>query len=105
MKKSTKKIVGGILIFAVTLIVGFGITCISFNLFNNMSINQMRLVFAVDIIVLLITGACAWFIYEGKEAKKQRELEFSHRHNERLKAVEKRNNELFNLTQNGNYAA
>ena len=40
MKKTVKKIITGILITTITLAAGFGITILSFNLFDNLTDNR-----------------------------------------------------------------
>lgn len=67
MKNSKKKIISSIIIFAVTILAGFGITAISFNLFDNLSQNQMRILFAADIVILLFIGTVAWFLCESQK--------------------------------------
>lgn len=105
MKKSTKKAITGAIIFAVTLFSGFGITAVSFNLFDVMSRNQMRLIFALDVILLLVIGAIAWFVYEHKSAKKIRKKKFEKRHNERLCKIESQKSEILSLLKSENFAA
>ncbi len=68
MKNSTKKLIQSILIFIVTVIIGFGITLISFNLFDTLTANQMRILFAADVIILLFIGTIAWFVYESQKS-------------------------------------
>lgn len=105
MKKSTKKALMGALIFTITLVLGFGITALSFNLFDIMSANEMKLVFALDVVLLLIIGTIAWFIYEHKNSKNARKKELEKRHNERLNKIDKQNREILRVLESKNFAA
>lgn len=105
MKKSTKKALMGALIFTITLVLGFGITALSFNLFDIMSANEMKLVFALDVVLLLIIGTIAWFIYENKNSKNAKKKELEKRHNERLNKIDKQNRETLRVLESKNFAA
>lgn len=105
MKKSSKKLLTGAIIFTVTLLTGFGITAISFNLFDVMNRNEMRIIFAIDVILLFLIGTVAWFIYEGKKAKKARKNNFEKRHNERINKIEKQHTEMLSILNSKNFAA
>ena len=50
MKKTLKKLFKSILITTVTLLSGFGITSISFNLFGTLTSNEMKLFLAIDVL-------------------------------------------------------
>ena len=80
MNKKAKEIIKGIIIFTVTLTIGFMVTAVSFNLFNELTRSQMRLLFATDIIVLLAIGSGAWFTEHSIKLKKKRERELEKRH-------------------------
>lgn len=62
MNKTIKKIISSIIISSITLGIGFGITMVSFNLFGTLTPNQMKLLFAVDVICLVaVVGAFLFF--------------------------------------------
>ncbi len=84
MKKNTKKLLTGISISLITLGAGFLITIVSFNLFDSLTANQMKLLFATDVISLIVSGAAAYIAFETKKAKKRREKELKKRHFQRL---------------------
>ena len=46
MKKTGKKLIQSLVIWVVTLAAGFLITYVSFNLFDNLTANQLKLLFA-----------------------------------------------------------
>lgn len=84
MKKNTKKLLTGTLISLVTLGAGFLITLISFNLFDTLNANQMKILFAIDVVCLIASGAGAYLHFESKRAKKMKESEFQKRHFQRM---------------------
>lgn len=86
MKKSVNKIITLALITGVTLALGFGITAISFNLFGELSVNQMRILFAVDVLSLLAVCTFTHFFLEGKKAQAKRQRELEKRHSERVRS-------------------
>lgn len=94
MKKSIKQLLSGAIISAVTLAFGFALTMLSFNLFDSLTANQMKILFAADIICLALTGCIAFFLFESKRSKKRKEKLLQERHNRR---IEKRNNEIKGL--------
>lgn len=71
MKKSLKQFVSGLVICIATLLFGFAITALSFNLFETLTSNQMKVLFAVDIICLIMAGGLAFFLSETKKEKKE----------------------------------
>ncbi len=104
MKKSIKKILSSILITTVTLITGFLITAVSFSLYDKLSINQMRLLFAFDIICILIIGMAAWFIYETKKSREKKRRTFEYKHRKRV-ADNESFDEILNTIKSTNFAA
>lgn len=102
MKKSTKKIILSIAISIITLIVGVVITAISFNIFDELTRNQLRLLFTFDVLILLAIGTISWFVYENKQMKNKKRKELERRHNVR---VEKQTEEILNLINCKNFAA
>lgn len=105
MKKQVKKIILGLIIMAVTLAAGFGITIISFNLFESMSANQMKILFAADIIILALTATGVWYFLESKNIKAKKQNAFEERRKGRICKREKEMqgiNEIINLS---NFAA
>ena len=74
MKKSVQKLFKGLLITTVTLLCGFGICAIFFNLFGTLTANEMKIFVALDVIILLTVGGIFYCIDEKNEK----------RHNERV---------------------
>ncbi len=91
MKKNWEKLVSGAIIMAVTLTAGFLITLISFRLFDTLTANQMKILFAADIVALSLAAVSVWYTYEAKRIKLKREQEFKRRH---LRRIEKHETEL-----------
>lgn len=88
MNKKTKEIIKGITIFTVTLVIGFMVTAVSFNLFEELSRNQMRILFAIDIVILLAIGGIAWHITESAKQRTKRAQRLRERHDYRVSAME-----------------
>lgn len=84
MKKSVQKLFKGLLIATVTLLCGFGICAIFFNLFGTLTANEMKIFVALDVIILLTVGGIFYYIDEKKAKNKIKEREFEKRHNERV---------------------
>lgn len=105
MKKSTKQFITGTIIFLVTAAIGFTITAISFNLFEVMTRNQMRLIFAVDVMILLAVGTISWFVYESKTAQKARKKQQSKNRQKRIEELNNENEEILKLINCTNFAA
>ena len=64
MKKSVQKLFKGLLITTVTLLCGFGICAIFFNLFGTLTANEMKIFVALDVIILLTVGGIFYCIDE-----------------------------------------
>ena len=75
MKKTLKKLFKSILITTVTLLSGFGITSISFNLFGTLTANEMKLFLAIDVIILVFVGGVFYYIDEKQSKRKKKEME------------------------------
>jgi len=105
MKKKTKKFITGIIIFISTLAAGFSITAISFSLFDSLTNNQMRILFGTDVIMLLIIGTIAWFIYESKLNCTKKSKESEQRHNDRMQRNIDYSKELSTILDYSNFAA
>lgn len=105
MKKVLKQIIEEISICAVTLIVGGIISGVTFNLFDTLTRTQLRVLFAIDIISLLVIGTIALLIYEAKQSKKEREARFRERHEKRVESEEKRMQGINEIISLSNYAA
>ena len=72
MKKSVQKLFKGLLITTVTLLCGFGICAIFFNLFGTLTANEMKIFVALDVIILLTVGGIFYCIDEKKAKNKER---------------------------------
>ncbi|MDD6728926.1 MAG: hypothetical protein PUE08_06895 [Eubacteriales bacterium] len=105
MNKSVKKIITSIIISAVTLAVGFGITMVSFNLFDSLTANQMKVLFTIDMLCLIGVGAVFFFLSESKEAKKRKERELQKRRRQRAEQFEENMMQINSIISNSNYAA
>ena len=86
MKKSIKKLFKGLLITTITLLCGFGICTLSFNLFGTLTTNEMKIFVALDVITLISVGGIFYYVDEKKAKNKMKEKEFEKRH---MKRVEK----------------
>ena len=62
MNKTVKKLISSVAISAVTLSVGFIVTMVSFNLFDALTTNQMRILFTVDFVCLIAVGGIFLYI-------------------------------------------
>jgi len=105
MKKETKKIITGLIISLTTLAAGYAVTMLSFNIFGDLSVNQMRAVFAGDIIALLIAGGATYYYYENKRMKEIRKKEFEERHQQRIEKRLRENEEINRLIFQSNKVA
>lgn len=105
MKKTVKQIISGLIITAVTLIAGFGITFLSFNLFDTLSSNQMKVLFAIDILSLSAAAAGVWYFFESKKANARRKKAFEERHKKRIEQREKEMKEINSIVNFSNFAA
>lgn len=76
MKKSVQKLFKGLLITTVTLLCGFGICAIFFNLFGTLTANEMKIFVALDVIILLTVGGIFYCIDEKKAKNKIKEKKF-----------------------------
>lgn len=76
MKKTLKKLFKSILITTVTLLSGFGITSISFNLFGTLTANEMKLFLAIDVIILVFVGGVFYYIDEKQSKRKRKKWNF-----------------------------
>lgn len=94
MKKTTKKLITASAITFVTLAVGFAITMASFNLFGYLSIGEMKVLFAIDVIALFFTGSVFLLFQESKANKKRKEEQYRIRRERRLEEI---NNELHEI--------
>ena len=79
------------------LAVGFGAMVIPFQLFNNLTPAQMRILFFAEIIVYFSIVSAFFLVKEAKEERKKKAAEFEERHARR---VAKRKNELKGIKVN-----
>lgn len=100
-----KQILKGILIFFTTLFSGFGITVISFNLFDTMTPAQMKILFTFDVLSLITIGAIVYLFNENKRLAKKKEEERAKRHNDRIAEMENEMKDFFKIIDNSNFAA
>lgn len=105
MKKSVKKLFSALLITTVTLIAGFGITMLSFNLFDSLTANEMKILFTADVLLLSAAAAGVWFFSESKKCKTRRKKEFEKRRRERIEKREKNLDEINSIINFSNFAA
>lgn len=105
MNKSVKKIIKSIVISMATLIAGFALTMISFNLFDSLTANQMKLLFGIDIICLVSVGGIFLFLSENRQAKKKSKARFEKRHSKRIERHEAEMKNLSDIISNSHFAA
>ena len=105
MRKSLKKILNSVCISVITLAIGFAVTAISFNLFDNLSTNQMKLLFAYDVLCLITVGVIFFFLSESKKAKAKYKRELERRHKSRMSQREQELAELKRMINNSDFAA
>ena len=105
MKKNKKQIITGIIIFTVTLIAGFGITVLTFSLFDTLSRNQMRFLFALDIILLIASGGGVYLFSEAKKKSREKKELFEKRHNGRVAEKNKMMSGIYDIIESKNFAA
>lgn len=105
MKKQFKQIMSAFAIMAATLIAGFAITALSFNLFDSMSANQMKILFAVDILILSITAAGVWHFFESKKRRVKRQKAYQKRRDSRISRENKEMQEINRVINFSNFAA
>lgn len=105
MNKTVKKLISSVAISAVTLSVGFIVTMVSFNLFDALTTNQMRILFTVDFVCLIAVGGTFLYISESKSAKRKRRQCFEKRQRERIEENEKEMAQINEIITNSGYAA
>ncbi len=105
MNKTVKKLISSVAISAVTLSVGFIVTMVSFNLFDALTTNQMRILFTVDFVCLIAVGGIFLYISESKSAKRKRRQGFEKRQMERIEENEKEMAQINEIITNSGYAA
>lgn len=105
MKKSVKQIILGAIITVSTLVVGFGITMLSFHLFDTLTSNQMKILFTIDILSLAAAATGVWYFFDSKKSKAKREKEFMERHNKRIQQRQNEINDINKLINFSNFAA
>ncbi|MGN1202724.1 MAG: hypothetical protein ACI4RF_05460, partial [Eubacterium sp.] len=81
------------------------ITMISFNLFDSLSANQMKVLFAIDVLSLAAIATGVWYFFESKKAKARRRNALEKRHYERIEQIKKQTNEINNVVNYSNFAA
>ncbi len=105
MKKTVKQIISALVISGVTLAAGFAITGISFNLFDNLTSNQMKVLFAIDILSLAVIATSVWYFFEMKRIKARRKRLLEKRHKKRIEQFENDLKEINKLIDFSNFAA
>ncbi len=105
MKKTVKQIISTLVISGVTLAAGFAITGISFNLFDDLTPNQMKVLFAVDVLSLAVIAVSVWYFFESKRIKARRKKELEKRHQQRIIQRENEMREINKLINFSNFAA
>lgn len=72
MNINLRKILNALFIFTVTAAAGFLITAVSFNLFDRLTVNEMRILFTLDILLLLVCGGYFLYHSDKKRVRKER---------------------------------
>ncbi|MGN0522025.1 MAG: hypothetical protein ACI4IQ_05245 [Eubacterium sp.] len=105
MKKTINKIIKSTAISIVTLLAGFIITAISFNLFDSLTPNQMKILFAFDVICLTVAGAITLLVSDKKKLqKKQKKARRKIRYQQLLKE-EQDFSQLVKIADKSDFAA
>lgn len=105
MKNLLKKMIKSTAITLSTLITGILITFISFQLFDNLTANQMKILFAFDVICLVVIGAAVLLIYDKKQIKKKSKKEHSRRKYINQKMLQQELFEINRIINNSDFAA
>ena len=105
MNKNTEKLISSIVISTTTLIAGFIITMVSFNLFGELTANQMKILFAIDFLCLAAVGGTFLFLPEYKKDKKREKRELERKRIRRFLENEKEIAEINAIISASNYAA
>lgn len=105
MNKRTKQLIEGTVIFISTLVIGFIITILSFKLFDSLSQNQMRILFAVDFIMLIASAGGVMLYFESEKNKKREKKEFEKRHNKRVEERQAQLKDIESIISGRNFAA
>lgn len=96
MKKTTKEILTLSLILLVTLVAGFGITAVSFNLFDALTPNQMKVLFTIDVVMLCVVATGVWYFFDSKKAKARKRAQVQKRHQAQIMSY---NKEIDNISE------
>lgn len=105
MNKKTKQLIEGAIIFISTLVVGFAVTVLSFRLFDSLTQNQLRILFAVDFAALIAAGGGTMLYFESKKNKEKRKKEFEKRHNKRIEEKQSQLKNIEAIIANSTFAA
>lgn len=105
MKKRKKQLIEGTIIFITTLAIGFAVTTLSFKLFDSLTQNQMRILFAVDFTLLIASAGSVMVYFESAKNKKQRKKEFEKRHNKRMAEKQSQMKDIETIITGRNFAA
>ncbi len=65
----------------------------------------MRLLFAIDVLLIIAVGTIVWLLFESVKLKKKKQKEFEHRHNERVKAMNAQMKDIEIIIAKNKYAA
>lgn len=84
MNNLFSKIIKSIIIATVTLLCGFGITALTFNLSDTVSTNELRILFVADFLLLCVIGGAYFYAFESKSKKQKKKNEFKQRHDKRV---------------------
>lgn len=105
MKRQIKNFIKAVLISISSLMAGIAITAVSFNLFDSLTNNQMKLLFALDVICLAVLGTIIYFIVESKKVRDRRKKEFEKRHNSRIAQRNDQMRDIFKIINQTDFAA
>ena len=105
MNRRKKQLIEGAIIFISTLAVGFIMTILSFELFDVLSQNQLRVLFAVDFTLLIASAGGVMIYFESVKNKKRRQKEFEKRHNKRIEEKQSQMKDIEAIIAGRNFAA
>lgn len=105
MNKTIKKIITSIIISTITLGIGFGLTMVSFNLFGTLTPNQMKMLFAVDVICLVAVVGTFLFFLDKKSIEAKRQAQFEKRRSKRIEDIANQYAIVESIISSSNFAA
>ncbi len=89
MKINISKLFKGILITLTSLTAGFFAICFPFHIFDELSTNSLRVLFACEIIVYLVVAMIFLLIKDKKDIQKSKEKQKQIKRNKKIEQFQK----------------